>query len=226
LSATTITRESGKTWSVIRLSSPSGLNRLGTETLELLYSELVTALSEDNCRCLAIVGEGRSFAVGADLREVARLNPKSARDFSDLGNSVFRLLEDSETIIVAGIDGFCLGGGLDFALSADWRIASSSSIFGHPGADLGIITGFGGTQRLPRLIGPHRSFTWILTAAKVGAEEAYESGFLQEICRQDEFQGRLEKRLKWFAGMPSEWIRTVKNRFRYLSDAWLGSGCL
>ena len=130
---------------VITLSSPDGFNRLGTQVLESLRSEVERAL-EGNCRCLGITGKGKSFAVGADLRELSALSPEPARALSDLANGVIRLLENSGVPVVAGIDGFCLGGGLDLALGADWRLASSTSVFGHPGADLGIITGFGGPR--------------------------------------------------------------------------------
>jgi enoyl-CoA hydratase len=138
LPVTKVTKEVGEGWSMLKLSAPSGLNRLGTVTLRNIYAELNSALSGD-CRCLAIVGMGRSFAVGADLREIGQMGSAEAREFSGLGNSIFRLLENGKAVVVAGIDGFCLGGGLDLALSADWRIATNRSVFGHPGADLGII---------------------------------------------------------------------------------------
>ncbi len=219
---TNVTRQTGEGWSLLKLSSPDGLNKLGSETLESLYGELVTILSGGDCRCLAIVGEGRSFAVGADLREVGQLTPESARSFSDLGNRVFRLIESSEAVVVAGIDGFCLGGGLDLALAADWRMATSSSLFGHPGADLGIITGFGGTQKLGRLVGQQRSLMWIFTASRIQAREAYNAGFLQEICPPDRFSAAVERRVKTFSELSHEWVRTVKNRFRYQEDGWEG----
>ena len=222
--ATSVTRQDGEGWSLLKLSTPDGLNKLGCETLESLYDELATILSGGDCRCLAIVGEGRSFAVGADLREVGQLTPRSAREFSDLGNRVFRLMENSEAVVVAGIDGFCLGGGLDLALAADWRMATSSSVFGHPGADLGIITGFGGTQRLGRLVGPRRSSMWIFTASRVNAREAYNAGFLQEICPTDRFRDAVERRVNSFSGLSPGWVGAVKNSFRHQKDGWKGVG--
>jgi len=198
---------------VITLSSPDGLNRLGAWVLESLRSEVERAL-EGNCRCLGITGKGKSFAVGADLRELAALSPKAARALSDLANGVIRLLENSGVPVVAGIDGFCLGGAVDLVLGADWRLASSTSVFGHPGADLGIITGFGGTQRLSRLIGQRCASQWILTAARVGAVQAYEAGFLQEVCEPDGFRSAFEKRMKAFASLPREWVGEVKKSLR------------
>ncbi|UCG38198.1 MAG: enoyl-CoA hydratase/isomerase family protein [bacterium] len=207
----------GDGWASVLLSSRRGLNKLGTGTLRPLLAELRSCLVPE-CRCLAIVGEGGSFAVGADLREIGGLTPTDARTFSDLGNGIFRLLERSASVVVAGIDGFCLGGGLDLALAADWRMASTRSVFGHPGADLGLITGFGGTQRLPRLIGQRRAARWLLSAERVPAGEAYREGFLQEICRPEQFEERLMSRIQRFAAMPAERIREVKLQLRHGSD--------
>lgn len=214
---TTLTTEKGNGWALIILSSPSGLNKLGTDTLIRLFDEIRTNLS-DGCRCLGITGVGGSFAVGADLREIGELTPATAREFSDLGNSIFRLLENSDTMVVAGIDGFCLGGGLDLALAADWRVATSRSVFGHPGADLGLITGFGGTQRLPRLIGYRGAVKWLYTAERISASDAYAAGFLQEISSEGDFQEVFTKRIRTFADLSPEWIRDVKQRFRCFID--------
>jgi len=218
-----VTTERGEGWALITLSSPAGLNKLGTETLIPLLEEVRTSLT-DGCRCLGITGEGDSFAVGADLKEIGSLTPVTAREFSDLGNSIFRLLEKSDTMVVAGIDGFCLGGGLDLALAADWRIATPRSVFGHPGADLGLITGFGGTQRLPRLIGTRRAVNWLYTAERVNALEAYASGLLQEISAQNDLPEILMERIRAFAGFSPEWIQDVKGRFKNYSDGWTMAG--
>jgi enoyl-CoA hydratase/carnithine racemase len=191
--------------------------------LESLYGEIREVLSEGGCRCLGITGEGRSFAVGADLEEVSRLTPPSAKTLSDLANGTFRLLEGADFAVVAGVDGFCLGGGLDLALAADWRMASSSSVFGHTGADLGIITGFGGTQRLGRLVGERRSFMWISTASRLGAREAYCAGFLQEVCSPERFRDAFENRVKTFSRLSVEWVRAVKSGFRNFGDGPKGS---
>ena len=218
---TTVTNEKGDSWALITLSTPAGLNKLGSDTLILLLEEIRTNLS-DGCQCLGITGEGGSFAVGADLREIGGLTPATARKFSDLGNSIFRLLENSDTMVVAGIDGFCLGGGLDLALGTDWRIATSRSVFGHPGADLGLITGFGGTQRLPRLIGVKRAVNWLYTAERINASDAHAAGLLQEISSEGDFQEVLMKRIRTFAGLSPEWVQDVKRRFKCYCDGWGG----
>ena len=231
MSLTIVTTQKGDGWALITLSSPGsspdstsgGLNKLGSDTLIPLLEEIRTNLS-DGCRCLGITGEGNSFAVGADLKEIGRLTPASARKFSDLGNSMFRLLENTDAMVVAGINGFCLGGGLDLALAADWRLATSRSVFGHPGADLGLITGFGGTQRLPRLIGARRAAAWLFTAEKIGAAEAYAAGLLQEVCDEIDFQEVLMKRMRTFADLSPEWIRDVKGKFKCYGDGGAMAG--
>ena len=220
---TSITTRKGDDWAVVSLSSPAGLNKLGSDTLVPLLDELRSALT-GGCRCLGIVGKGGSFAVGADLREIAGLTPSSAMEFSDLGNSIFRLLENHPAPIVAGINGFCLGGGLDLALAADWRTATSRSVFGHPGADLGLITGFGGTQRLPRLVGAKKAARWLYTADRFSGEQAYAAGLVQEVCPEKDFEETFMERVKFFSALSPEWIREVKLGFRKYSDRQYGYG--
>lgn len=221
--ATNVTTERGDGWAVITLSSPAGLNKLGSDTLDPLLEEIRANLSED-CRCLGITGQGDSFAVGADLREIGGLTSVTARDFSVLGNTIFGLLENANAMVVAGIDGFCLGGGLDLALAADWRIATSRSVFGHPGADLGLITGFGGTQRLPRLVGSRKAGKWLYTAERINTSDAYAAGLIQEISTESEFKENLMNRIRTFAGLSPEWVRGVKGQFRHFSDGCPESG--
>jgi enoyl-CoA hydratase len=151
------------------------------------------------------------------------MGPGEARKFSDLGNRIFRLLEDCTAVIVAGIDGFCLGGGFDLALAADWRIATDRSVFGHPGADLGLVTGFGGTQRLPRLIGRNRAAGYLFTGERIRAAKAYRDGVLQEICPDESFEEFLMARVEHFRDMPLKWIAGAKQNFRYGYEGWAGT---
>lgn len=217
--ATFVSTQRGDGWALVTLSSPAGLNKLGSDTLVPLLEEVNANLSA-GCRCLGITGNGNSFAVGADLREIGELTPSTAWKFSTLGNDLFRLLENPDTMVVAGIDGFCLGGGLDLALSADWRIASTRSTFGHPGADLGLITGFGGTQRLPRLIGTGKARKWFYTAERISASDAYAAGLIQEITSEGGFEEKLLDRIRYFAGLSPDWLRNIKGSFRYNSPGW------
>jgi enoyl-CoA hydratase len=209
LPVTSVSTETGEGWAIITLSSPAGLNKLGSDTLAPLLKQVTDAL-DNSVRCLGITGEGGSFAVGADLKEIGQLTGPTARAFSDKGNSIFRLLERADAAVVAGIDGFCLGGGLDLALAADWRVTSDHSVFGHPGADLGLITGFGGTQRLPRLIGQRAAARCLYTAQRLDADEAYRLGLVQEVCPPEKFRDRFRQRVAAFAALKPELFRELK----------------
>jgi enoyl-CoA hydratase len=209
LPVTSVSSETGEGWAIVTLSSPAGLNKLGSETLLPLYEEIHAVLGSD-IRCLGITGEGGSFAVGADLNEIGSLTPRTARTFSEQGNRIFRLLERSDTAVVAGVDGFCLGGGLDLALAADWRVASDRSVFGHPGADLGLITGFGGTQRLPRLIGQRAAARCLYTAERMDTGEAYRLGLVQEVCPAETFPDRFRQRINAFVDLEPALFRELK----------------
>ena len=131
-------------------------------------------------------GTERAFAVGADIAELARLMPAEAYEFSREGQRVMRLVEQSRVPIVAAIRGYCMGGGLDLALACHARIATRDAIFAHPGGALGILTGWGGTQRLSRLIGRSRALEMFVTGVRLTAEAALELGLISHICRPDE----------------------------------------
>ncbi len=211
---TKVSTEWGHGWAIVRLSSDKGLNKLGTRTLVNLKGQILSAAGLPDVKCIGLLGEGGSFAVGADLREIRDLKPDTAREFSDLGNSLFRTMERSEVFFVAGIDGFCLGGGLDLALAADWRLGTERSVFGHPGADLGLITGFGGTQRLSRLIGSRRAMLWFLTADRLSGRGAYDQGLLQELCRDGDFEARFIGTVERFAAAHPRHLRECKRQLR------------
>lgn len=121
------------------------------------------------------------FASGADLREIADVAEDEAREFSRRGQALMNKIAGCGCETIAAVNGICFGGALDLALSCDRRIASPDALFSHPGANLGIITGWGGTQRLPRLIGRGRALEMFFTAKRVGADEALTIGLVDEI---------------------------------------------
>lgn len=121
------------------------------------------------------------FASGADIRELAQLDPAAALEFSKLGQDLFQTIADARQITIAAINGYCMGGGLDLALACDFRVASKAAVFAHPGARLGIITGWGGTQRLPRIIGRARALEFFALARSFTSEEALEIGLVTSV---------------------------------------------
>ena len=167
---------------VIRFNRPGQRNSLSVSTLQELSNTLGVLLARPDIHAIIFMGADDVFASGADISELVQLNPPTARDFSRLGQQTFQLIAEAKQLTIAAINGYCMGGGLDLALACDIRIASKDAILSHPGAKRGIITGWGGTQRLPRLIGRQRALDLFLTARHVRSEEALQMGLVNSIC--------------------------------------------
>jgi len=141
-----------------------------------------TALGElSDSETLIFTGTDSIFASGADLREIASIGPSEAHEFSRRGQGLMNRIASLRQETIAAINGYCFGGALDLALACGRRIASPDATFAHPGASLGIITGWGGTQRLPRLIGTANALELFFTAAPIGARRALEIGLVDSI---------------------------------------------
>jgi len=166
---------------IVRLRSEDGTNRL-TRNCVVALTDTLRKLKRDQ-RALIIVGNGKFFSAGADLEEIAALNGPSAYEFSKLGQALMAEVEGFPAPVYAAISGYCIGGGLDLALACHWRIAGPHAVFGHRGAALGLITGWGGTQRLPRLIGKGRALEIFLAAEKVTATGALRIGLVDAIAQ-------------------------------------------
>ncbi len=166
---------------VIRLNRPAERNPLSVATLAEL-TRLVSALStRTDISALIFTGTGDAFAAGADIRELGALTPETAVAFARRGQRLMQLIADAPQLTVAAVNGYCMGGGLDLALACDLRCASPAAVFAHPGARLGIITGWGGTQRLPRLIGETRALEMFATGRRVTADEAHAIGLVNRV---------------------------------------------
>ena len=169
---------------VVRLNRPAQRNPLSSPTLGAL-EEIFYSLSADrNVRSIIFTGSEDVFASGADIRELAALTPEAAREFSARGQRLFQSIADSRQLTIAAVDGFCMGGGLDFALACHLRCASPRSAFAHPGARLGIITGWGGTQRLPRVVGTALAAEMFLTGRRLSGAEGYEAGLVDYLSER------------------------------------------
>lgn len=167
---------------VIRFNRPEIRSPLSVFVLEELR-ELIDEIETDTeVGAVVFTGQADVFASGADIREIARLNADTAPGFARLGQELMKKIETSEKKMVAAINGFCFGGALDLALSCKRRIASPNATFSHPGITLGIITGWGGTQRLPRLIGEAKALEMFMTAKRVSGAEALQIGLVDEIA--------------------------------------------
>jgi enoyl-CoA hydratase/carnithine racemase len=165
---------------LLRLESADATNRLTIDCIGALTEEL-RGLSAEK-QALIIAGNARFFSAGADLNEIATLTGPDAYEFSRLGQQWMQLLDDFPAPVFAAISGYCMGGGLDLALACHDRIAAPDAVFGHRGASLGLITGWGGTQRLPRLIGKGRALQMLTSAETISASEALRIGLVDAIA--------------------------------------------
>jgi enoyl-CoA hydratase/carnithine racemase len=175
------TREACDSIVVIRLNRPAERNSLSVATLEELDRLVSTHATRTDIYAIIFTGTGAAFASGANIRELSALTPETARGFALRGQRLMQRIADAPQLTIAAVNGYCMGGGLDLALACDLRCASRSAVFAHPGARLGIITGWGGTQRLPRLVGQARALEMFATARRVTAEEAHEIGLVNRI---------------------------------------------
>jgi enoyl-CoA hydratase/carnithine racemase len=173
---------------ILRLASPDGTNRLTRAcvlALTVAIAELKNDLKDElkkQLRPLIVAGNRQFFSVGGDLNEIAALTGSEAYQFSAMGQALMNALASYPAPVIAAIEGHCMGGGLDLALSCHRRIAAPHAIFGHRGAALGIMTGLGGTQRLPRLIGKSRALELFIAAEKISAARAFEIGMVDAIA--------------------------------------------
>lgn len=167
---------------VIRFNRPASRNSLSQAVLAALDSALTEITPRSEIKTIIFTGTADAFASGANLRELAVLTSEHARSFSERGQKLFQRIADAPQLTIAAINGYCMGGALDLALSCDIRVASAEAIFAHPGANLGIITGWGGTQRLPRLVGQARASELFFTARRFSADEALQMGLISALA--------------------------------------------
>jgi enoyl-CoA hydratase/carnithine racemase len=166
---------------ILRLTSPDNTNRLTRACVQTL-TETIHQLASDPLP-LILTGNSHFFSAGADLNEIAILSGPSAFEFAKLGQALMNAVENFSAPVYAAIHGYCMGGGLDLVLACHRRIAAPNVIFGHRGASLGLITGWGGTQRLPRLIANPRALQMLLLAEKLHAQEALRIGLIDAIAQ-------------------------------------------
>ena len=165
---------------VLHLSSEDGTNRLTRACVHSLIETFGASAKQSSP--IVITGTGRFFSAGADLSEISALNGPDAYEFAKMGHHLMMAVECFPAPVIAAVSGYCMGGGLDLALACHRRIASPHAIFGHRGAALGLITGWGGTQRLPRLIGRGRALEILVAAEKVSAARALKIGLVTCIA--------------------------------------------
>ena len=181
------------TIAILTINRPKALNALNTQVLEELNKTL-DLIDIKKIKALIITGAGeKSFVAGADISEMSKLTKKEAEIFSKKGNDIFRKIENFQIPVIAAVNGFALGGGCEISMSCDIRICSENAIFGQPEVGLGITPGFGGTQRLPRLIGESMAKQIIFTGQNIKAEVALRIGLVNAIYPQNELLTEAKK---------------------------------
>jgi enoyl-CoA hydratase len=196
---------------ILYINRPKALNALNKETL-LEIKNAVTEINEDpNIDVVIVTGAGdKSFVAGADIAFMQNMSAIEGRQFGLLGNQVFRLVETMEKPVIAAVNGFALGGGCELAMCCDFRIASSKAKFGQPEVGLGITPGFGGTQRLPRLVGSGMAKQLLYTADVIDANEALRIGLVNAVVEPEELLDYVKKIAKKIAGKAQLAVRFCK----------------
>ena len=167
---------------IVTINRPKALNALNSETLKDLDTVIEDLEKDSNIYAVILKGAGdKSFVAGADISEMKDLNEEQGKEFGILGNNVFLRLENLPKPVIAAISGFALGGGCELSMACDIRIASEKAKFGQPEAGLGITPGFGGTQRLARIVGAGRAKELIYTCDLIKADEAYRIGLVNKV---------------------------------------------
>ena len=173
---------------IITINRPDKLNALNKQTIEELHELLVDAENDKSIRALIITGSGqKAFVAGADIAEFSNYSVEEGKQLSSLGHfKIFNFIENYSKPVIAAVNGFALGGGLELAMACHIRVASSNAKMGLPEVSLGVIPGYGGTQRLAQLVGKGKAFEMIVTADMLGAEDAYKWGLANYVVTQEE----------------------------------------
>ena len=178
---------------IVTMNRPETLNALSSAVFADLLKAFDVVENDEEIYVVVVTGAGRSFVAGADISEMATMNVVEGKNFGDLGNQAMLRLERMEKPTIAAINGFALGGGCELSMACDIRIASEKAKFGQPEVGLGITPGFGGTQRLARLVGPGMAKQLIYTAKNIKADEAYRIGLVNAVYPLEELMPAAEK---------------------------------
>jgi enoyl-CoA hydratase len=198
---------------IVTFNRPAVLNALNAQTLDELRRVLLDLQADDTIRVVIVTGSGeKAFVAGADINELALQTPASGRDLARAGQAVIDLIESLGKPVIAAINGFALGGGCELAMACTLRVAADTARLGQPEVNLGIIPGYGGTQRLPRLVGKGRALELLLTGAPVNAAEALRIGLVNRVVPASELMTAVRQ-------LASELARQAPVAMRYILDA-------
>jgi enoyl-CoA hydratase len=210
---------------VVTISRPKALNALNTRFFNEMDAMIEKINSMPDVRVMIITGEGKAFVAGADIAEMVDKDQKQGSEFSRLGQNTFSSLEKMEIPVIAAINGFALGGGLELAMGCDFRIASAKAKFGQPEVNLGLIPGYAGTQRLPRLVGLADALYLLMTAEMIGAEDALRIGLVQKVVEPEQLMDETMKIAKLIASKGPKAVKLIKRIARQGMMGSFEEGC-
>lgn len=183
----------------VTINREKALNSLNLETIFELQQFFCNHWSDKSIACVILTGAGKAFVAGADISEIQKLDVQSGTDFSNRGLTLMKTIQTFPKPVIAAINGFALGGGCELAMACDIRLASEKAKFGQPEVNLGLIPGFGGTQRLPRLVGRSKAMQLTLTGAVIDATEAHRIGLVDEVFAHEELMNKTMEMAKLIA---------------------------
>lgn len=198
----------------ITINRPEALNALNTSFFDEMDHLLDAISHDDSVKVILLSGEGKAFVAGADIAEMVNKNSIEGTQFSLRGQSVFRKIEQLDKPVIAVINGFALGGGLELALACDIRLASSKAKFGQPEVNLGLIPGFAATQRLPRLIGMGNALLLLMSAEMIDAAEALRIGLVQKVYEPEVLMSSALEMAKLIASKGPQAVKKIKKLVR------------
>lgn len=210
----------------ITFNRPEVLNALSEASLKEFSHAVDKAAGDEEVRALILTGAGdKSFVAGADITEFLKFNALKAKLFSEMGHDIVNKLQELPIPVIAAVNGFALGGGCEIVIACDFIYASENAVFGLPEINLGIIPGFGGTQRLPRLIGKNRAKEMIFTGKMISAAEAQSMGLVNKVCSQDQLMDEVLNVAKIILSKGKVALRAAKQAVNTGMDVDLKTGC-
>ncbi|MCF8366312.1 MAG: enoyl-CoA hydratase/isomerase family protein [Bacteroidales bacterium] len=210
---------------LVTISRPQALNALNTRFFNEMDAMVEKINGMPEIKVMVITGEGKAFVAGADIAEMVNKNQQEGSEFSRLGQNTFRSLELMEIPVIAAINGFALGGGLELAMGCDFRVASTKAKFGQPEVNLGLIPGYAGTQRLSRLVGMADALYLLMTAEMIGAEDALRIGLVQKVFEPEILMDETIKIAKNIASKGPKAVKLIKKVTRSGYHMEFEQGC-
>lgn len=212
---------------VLTINRPKALNALNEPTLDEIGTAVAEVGADANARVLLVTGAGdKAFVAGADISAMQSKTALEAKAFAQKGMGVFRRLENLPVPVIAVVNGFCLGGGCELAMSCDWILASDKAVFGQPEVNLGVTPGFGGTQRLQRIVGRPLALEMITTARQVKADEAAARGLVNHVYPAESLLEEAMKVARTIAAKGPAAVRLSKEAVQRGQDLDLDNACV